>query len=554
MFVHDEQVPEVRVGPLLRHVGKTDATVWVETDEACQVEVLGRTADTFEVEGHHFAVVCLEELDPDAEYPYEVRLDGTRAWPPAEYEFPQPRIRLMPRDGTLRLLFGSCRASAPHRPPYTFQHWWHPKGKGIDVLRTYGMRMLRQPSALWPDGLLMMGDQLYADQVNDTIKDLVADREVHENGPVEVLEDFEEYCIGYWDAWSDPVVRWILSTVPTAMIFDDHEINDKWNTSAQWLNEKRQTDWYETRIIGGLMAYWIYQHLGNLSPAELAEDETFQQITESRQGSDAVRALAKNAESDDGVSRFSLCRDLGPARLIVADSRTGRQLKPGERRIMTDAEWAWINSHVDGDYQHLLFASSLPFLLPYGMHHIEAWSEAVTDGAWGKRLCGIGEKVRIGANLDHWACFQHSFRAFEDLVIDVATGKRGAAPASMLLFGGDVHHCWVTEVALPENTPATDTKIWQVVCSGLRKEVSAVERTVLRMGHTRVAEAVGRALVKTTRVGMPRLAWRPVTMPHFRNQIGTLEIAGGEIGVRIEKVSGGWAKPHLTTVIEHKLL
>ena len=106
----------------------------------------------------------------------------------------------MPRDGSLRLLFGSCRASAPHRPPYTYQTWWHPRGKGIDVLRAYGMRMLRQPSALWPDALLMMGDQLYADQVNDTITGLVADREVHANGPVEVLEDFEEYCIGYWDA------------------------------------------------------------------------------------------------------------------------------------------------------------------------------------------------------------------------------------------------------------------------------------------------------------------------------------------------------------------
>ena len=167
-------MPDVRVGPLLLHVGKTDATIWVETDQPCEVEVLGSSADTFEVEGHHFAVVCVQDLDPEAEHSYDVRLDGTRAWPPADYEFPWPRIRLMPCNGTLRLLFGSCRASAPHHPPYTFQRWWHPKGKGIDVLRTYGMRMLRQPSALWPDALLMMGDQLYADQVNDTIKELVA--------------------------------------------------------------------------------------------------------------------------------------------------------------------------------------------------------------------------------------------------------------------------------------------------------------------------------------------------------------------------------------------
>jgi hypothetical protein len=41
-------------------------------------------------------------------------------------------------------------------------------------------------------------------------------------------------------------------------------------------------------------------------------------------------------------------------------------------------------------------------------------------------------------------------------------------------------------------------------------------------------------------------------MPHFRNQVGTLKIARGEIGVRVEQVS--WRKPRLTTVIEHKLL
>lgn len=547
-------MPAVRVGPLLRHVGKTDATIWLEADRPCSVEVLGNSADTFEVEGHHFAVVCITDLDPDKEHPYEVHLDGVKAWPPPGYEFPAPRVRLMPSDGSLRLLFGSCRASAPHRPPYTYQHWWHPKGKGIDVLRTYGMRMLRQPSALWPDALLMMGDQLYADQVNDTIKELVADREVHANGPVEVLEDFEEYCIGYWDAWSDPTVRWMLSTIPSSMVFDDHEINDKWNTSQKWLEEKRKTDWYETRIIGGLTAYWIYQHLGNLSPQELAEDETFQQVIHSRHGTEPIKLLAKRAESDDGTSRFSMCRDLGPARLIVADSRTGRQLQPGRRRIMTDEEWDWITAKADGNYDHLLFASSLPVLLPYGMQHIEAWSEAVTDGAWGRRLSSLGEKVRITANLDHWGCFQESFRRFEDLVINVATGKRGRAPKSIVSLGGDVHHCWVSEVQLPENAESAATKIWQVVCSGLRKEVSAVERIVLRMGHTRLAEVVGTLLLKTTKVGMPRLRWRPVTLPHFRNQVGTLEIAGGEIGVRVERVSGGWRKPRLTTVIEHKLL
>ena len=302
------------------------------------------------------------------------------------------------------------------------------------------------------------------------------------------------------------------------------------------------------------MAYWIYQHLGNLSPADLAEEKTYRKISESRQGGGLVRELAKRAESQDGHSRFSFARDLGPARLLMVDSRTSRQLQPGRRRIVSVAEWDWIKSQVDGSYDHLLIASSLPFLLPAGAHDLEAWSEAVSDGAWGRRLSGLGERVRIGANLDHWAGFQRSYREFEDLVVDIATGKCGRTPDTLLLFGGDVHHCWIDEVRLPDDAPATSTKIWQTVCSGMRKESQASERIVLHAGHTRLAAAVGRMLAKTARVGKPRLRWRPVTLPHFRNQVGTLEIAGGEIGVRIERVSGSWRKPDLQTVIEHKLL
>jgi PhoD-like phosphatase len=547
-------MPEIKVGPMLRHVGETDATVWVETDAPCEVEILGKTQRTFTVEDHHYAIVCIEGLEPSREHPYEVNLDGQKAWPPEDYEFPQPRIRLIPRDGTLRLLFGSCRASAPHRPPHTFQRWYHPKGKGIDVLRTYAMRMLRQPSAMWPDAVMMMGDQLYADQVPSPVEEIVGDREVHADGPVEVLEDFEEYTVGYWDAWTHPYVRWLLSTLPSSMIFDDHEINDKWKTSQAWLDEKRQTDWYEDRVIGGLMAYWIYQHLGNLSPTELSEDETYQAICADGDGSERVRDLAKTADEQSGHSRFSFCRDLGPARLIMLDSRAGRQLEPGSRKIMSDDEWEWIVSKVDGEHRHLLMASSLPFLLPAGMHHIEGWSEAVTDGAWGERLSGLGEKVRIGANLDHWACFRHSFDKLEELIVDVATGKCGEPPDSLLMFGGDVHHCWVTEVGLPEGTPETKTKIWQTVCSGLRKDLQGSERIVLQLGHTRLAGIVGWLLARSAGLGPPKLSWRPVTRPHFRNQAGTLEIAGGEVGVRIERVSGGWRKPRLNTVIEHKLV
>src|SRR5258708_32283708 len=52
--------------------------------------------------------------------------------------------------------------------------------------------------------------------------------------PDNEVADFEEYCALYREAWSQPAVRWLFSVIPTAMIFDDHDVHDDWNTSAQW--------------------------------------------------------------------------------------------------------------------------------------------------------------------------------------------------------------------------------------------------------------------------------------------------------------------------------
>ena len=92
------------------------------------------------------------------------------------------------------------------------------------------------------------------------------------------MRDFEEYTWLYDESWSDPQVRWLLSTLPSSMIFDDHDVRDDWNTSDSWRREMQATSWWEERIIGGLSSYWVYQHLGNLSPAALAKDDLYQRV------------------------------------------------------------------------------------------------------------------------------------------------------------------------------------------------------------------------------------------------------------------------------------
>src|SRR5438477_9849426 len=107
-------VPSLVVGPQQRHVGETDATIWVETDADCEIEVLGHRARTFRVAGHHYGIVIVHGLSPGAVHTYEVSLDGERRWP--EPESPESVIRPVAPGREFRLAFGSCRVSAPRQP------------------------------------------------------------------------------------------------------------------------------------------------------------------------------------------------------------------------------------------------------------------------------------------------------------------------------------------------------------------------------------------------------------------------------------------------------
>ena len=142
-------------------------------------------------------------------------------------------------------------------------------------------------------------------------------------------------------------------------------------------------------------------------------------------------------------------------RIVVIDSRSGRVLEEGRRRMVGEAEWQWVTESVAGDWNHVVLASSLPLLLPYGIHGLEAWNEAVCAGAWGQRLARAGERIRRELDLEHWAAFGASFGQFEELLTGLATGARGRPPASVTVLGGDIHHSYLAAVDFPAGpTPA----------------------------------------------------------------------------------------------------
>jgi hypothetical protein len=546
-------MPQLILGPLLRYVGETDAVVWVETDGPCEVEVLGSRDRTFCVCGNHYALVCCGGLEPGTWHEYDVRLDGELVWP-LDDTFPRSAFRTYPKERPLQVVFGSCRVAAPHEPPYSLRKDEDARGREIDALHTLARRMQNQPREDWPDVLLMIGDQVYADEVSPATRNFVETRRNPSEPPGERVLDFDEYTMLYRESWGDPTIRWLLSTVSTAMIFDDHDVHDDWNISQAWLEEARRHEWWNRHILGALASYWVYQHLGNLSPGHHEDDELLKRVKAADDAEDILEEFARRADRETSGTRWSYCRDLGRTRLIVIDSRAGRVLEEGKRSMLDPEEWDWVEEHLNGDYDHLLVATSLPWLLGPGMHYAEAWSEAVAGGAWGGAFAPLAEKLRQTSDLEHWAAFQESFARLAELLRSVAAGERGEPPASIVVLSGDVHHAYLFEVAFRRGS-GVRSNVYQAVCSPYRNPLAKNERRAIRVGMSRPFEAFTRTLARAAGVDDPGIRWRMVgDGPWFDNQVATLVIEGREIAMRLDKaVPIAEDSARLERVLDHRL-
>jgi phosphodiesterase/alkaline phosphatase D-like protein len=568
-------MPKLVLGPLLRYVGETQATVWVETDAAARVEVEvspaapGREAaggghgqaPTFQVQSHHYALVLIDGLEPDRVYTYRVELDGEPVWPepvaaPDGAAFPASSIRTLHGDHPLRIAFGSCRVAAPHEPPWTLPPSADRKrGKGADALYAFALRMRDADPGTWPDLLLLLGDQIYADDTSETVQEFIRSRRDVRRPPGLEVADFEEYTRLYWEAWGDPVLRWLLSTVPTAMIFDDHDISDDWNTSAAWVEHMRATDWWDERIVSGLASYWLYQHLGNLSPDDLDDDPVWAKVRDAGDATRVLREFAYRADREVEGTRWSYTRDFGRTRLVVIDSRCGRVLEGERREMVDDDEWAWIERQAGGDFDHLLLATSLPFALAPAIHDLEAWNEHVTAGAWGRLAARIGERIRQGIDLEHWAAFNASFDRLGALIEAVAAGRRGRPPGSVVVLSGDVHHTYLAELSFP-GAAGGHSPAWQAVCSPLRNPLPPDQRAAHRRAFRRPAQAVTRWLARRAGVEPEEVAWRVVEGPRFENHLGELELDGRRATLRVEHAvtpAAGAGAPSLAPLYDHQL-
>jgi hypothetical protein len=551
---YGERVPDLILGPLLRYLSETEATIWVETSEACEVEVLGRREPTFGVAGHHYALVRIEGLEPAGFYEYEVALDGERRWPPPNHNLPPSAIRTFSPGKPVDICFGSCRVAAPHEEPYTESKDQDPEGYELDALHVLATQMARGDRDEWPELLFLLGDQVYVDEASPQTRQRIRGRRDTREPPGEEVVDFEEYSWLYEESWSDPMIRWLFSTVSTSMAWDDHDMSDDWNISRSWHEEMDRKEWWHERAVDGIATYWVYQHIGNLSPRELDDNEVYAQVRGNPDATGILRGWAKEIDTTAAGTRWSFCRDIDGVRALFIDSRAARVLTDERRSMFDDRTWDWTVDHASGDFDHLILCTTVPFLLSPGFHHLEAWNERLCDGAWGGAVAQASEKLRRAVDFDHWAAFQSSFQQLRGLLEEVGSGKRGKPPASIVILSGDVHHAYLCDIAFKPGAEM-HSAVYQAVCSPYRNPLEASERRVVRAGFSPAFAKVARGLSHLSGAPDPGIRWRPLEGPYFDNQVGTLRLDGRRAIARLDKtVAGEEDEQALEKTFERRLI
>jgi hypothetical protein len=314
------------------------------------------------------------------------------------------------------------------------------------------------------------------------------------------------------------------------MIFDDHDMIDSWNTTQAWRDEMRGTDWWPEHAIGGLMSYWIYQHLGNLSPSELRDEALLTRVCRDDDGNDALREWASTTDTTapgDNRYRFSLARTVGDVKLVVVDSRNNRVFDDGWRMVGR-AEWDWVRREALDHPGHVILASTLPVFLSNGLHDLHTWAVRLCDGAWGKRFAKLGERIRREIDLDDWPGFPDSYRDIVDLIEELAAGDD--PPETIVVTSGDIHFSYSAELPLGGDS----SRVHQVVSSPIRNALIPPERSVMRFTLTRTGAAIGDVLRRLTRAPRTAPDMRLTSGPYFANNMCELRYWPGGVELVVE--------------------
>jgi hypothetical protein len=245
----------------------------------------------------------------------------------------------------------------------------------------------------------------------------------------------------------------VFAHLSSLMIFDDHDITDDWNLSAQW-EETAYGHPFSKRIIGNaLIAYMLCQGWGNNPDAFATPLQHTRALSAEAQG-DAL--YLDNATQDtliDELLRFQQWQYTLPTTpaLVVLDTRTRRwrsEFNLAQPSGLLDWEALSELQHELLDHPSAIIVSPAPV---FGVKLIETVQKVFS---W------CGHPLLVDA--ENWM----AHRGAAQVILNIFRHSR--TPGNYVILSGDVHYSFVYEVLIRHRKGGP--KIWQITSSGIKNE------------------------------------------------------------------------------------
>lgn len=242
-------------------------------------------------------------------------------------------------------------------------------------------------------------------------------------------------------------VRRLMAHVPNYMIFDDHDVTDDWNLTAQWEDNVYSNPFSKRVISNALVAYWLFQGWGNAP--EHFDDKWIACVQQVCDKDDVEQAIVLEKQIFD-FNQWHFHIELEP-NVIVLDTRTHRwRSERSQKNPSGLMDWERLVELEDilENKEAGIILSPAPI---FGVKLIETIQRVFTF---------FGCELMVDA--ENWMAHKGSATKLLQIFARVDT------PDEIVVLSGDVHYsfCFKVQQRFGDN----DTEIWQLTSSGMKNE------------------------------------------------------------------------------------
>ena len=274
------------------------------------------------------------------------------------------------------------------------------------------------------DLLVHAGDQIYADEIWDSRVAKAVEHQLDPDNEDSLHEVTQEYRGIYVRSWSQPAVRDVLSSVPSVMMWDDHEIADGWGS--------KEIDGSRPR-----------QALFKAAKRAFAEFQA-----------------AHGPPRIDGENSFAAGFEHNGVAILLIDARTKRDYHAHDRGVIVGGtQWDSVQKFLDGiqnkSVKRLYVVTGVPVV-----HIKAAAAEHLADTLRHHARDDLRDSWGSGRNLDEG----------RSLLLRLFNFMRESPETETTILAGDVHVGTLGSVTSgypAHNTGEICNPIYQITSSGI---------------------------------------------------------------------------------------